>query len=122
MAQRYGVTVDGTKLGSRLIPVANGEYFCEPMSADHTKCVVEFVFYDSDGKTKVTPTGGTIKVYGRRGDNMEWEVMDAYIIDATSVYDPFLRLPNGYGEMLLGRVVLEDITGADFFSAEFWRS
>lgn len=119
---------------TKLIPIADGVHFTETMIKRGSDQFLEFqtgdfalCFYDADGVTPITPTGGTVQVAmsPMEGIWMAPGVGDP-IITASEVIVEAEGLatyvtPVFLGAAILGRITLAGITGATFVKAQFRR-
>jgi hypothetical protein len=120
---RYFVTSNGISNGDRMLPVGAGSVVYTSISmgdqTDRVDCYVEF--FDASGNP-VTPTGGTVHVYGLPMVNNWLEAAGSPINAAdagypASTYNP----PYMNGLVLFARVKFTDIVGAAFASVVFFK-
>lgn len=120
---RYYVTSNGISNGDRMLPVGVGSVVYTSITmgdqTDRVDCYVEF--FDTNG-VPVTPTSGTVHVYGLPMVNNGLEASGSPINAAdagypASTYEP----PYMNGLVLFGRVKFTDIVGAAFASVVFFK-
>lgn len=120
MAKReYFKTADG----SSLIPVADGDFYTDLMSASYEKAIqssIEF-YSDAAGTVKVTPTAGTVTVTGTPNDSSYYSIEDG-TFDAADAYLISRVKPNAIGCMTKAKITLSGVTGAAYVKAFMWRS
>ncbi len=104
--------------GDTLIPIADGDFFTDDVSIIFPNGACWIRFYDADGVTPITPTGGTIDFKGT-GIEDQYQASADGQIDATTVtitdatYIPTrFQLP-----VIKSKMTLAGITGASFVKA-----
>lgn len=105
--------------GIKVIPVADGEFFTQPYDAGLNRSHLYIEFYSDDsGDIPVTPTGGTIEVWGRPLKNNFIQALNSPIT-ATEVETPDSSYTPAImnGSVNQVKVVLSGVTGATHFSA-----
>ena len=122
MAYRYPYTTDGV---TQLIPVADGDYLTGMMEPDFTigNCFLQF--YDADGITPITPTGGTITFKAGGFEGQFLADSGAIVVDATAVVgtgDATYTPPTFDSIAITSKMTLSGITGASFVRAYIWRA
>lgn len=108
-----------------LIPVADGSFFTsDEMSLDFTDGACFLQFYDADGVTPITPTGGTIRFYSSLLDGQYLADDSDSTIDAVDVIGSgnATYIPATFASVVTkSKMVLSGITGASFVKAEHVR-
>jgi len=116
--------------GQELVPISDGIFETLDMTVNDrdlrfSNGTLIIVFYGADGETVVTPLTGTIEVTASpiEGQWLNPSCGDS-LIDATTVSAGLATysVPVFPGPIIKGRIDLQNITGADFFKAYFWRS
>lgn len=111
--------------GGEVLPTANGSFTTAPMAsnpAQNCQVYAEF-FSDAAGTIPVTPTAGTVSVYGSPMGNNYLAPSNAATITAanaatpTSTYTP----PAFVGRMVMGKITFAGVTGAAYARVTFWR-
>ena len=117
-----------TPSGAKEIPVTdtdgmaiNGTYLSEDMAEDFQQGAFFIAFYNSDGNI-ATPTGGTIEVQLSPIDG-QWHSLDRNgQIEATTVGELATYVIPAFCTLVRqGRMTLNDIQGAAYCKAFFWR-
>lgn len=121
MANQYQFKTD---LGDVYIPIADGEYEIQDMSASYSTGQCYLQFYDAQ-KSPVTPTAGTVtfKASPFAADQWLGSSNGSDTIDATAVEagESSYTTPKFSGCVISSKMTLADITGAVYVSAYHWR-
>ncbi len=107
-----------------ILPVDDGDYFTDRISADYGTGVCVLEFLDADGVTPVTPTGGTIVFLSSPIGNQYHEPSNGDgVIDATTVIAGLATyvMPEFNGPAIRSKMTLDRITGATYVRAYHWR-
>lgn len=109
--------------GSSLIPVADGDFYTDLMSADYSQAEQQDItFYsDAEGKIPVTATAGTVTVTGT-SDDFCYRTINQGVFDAADACLASRARPNAIGCMVRAKLSLSGVTGATYFSAVIWRA
>jgi hypothetical protein len=106
-----------------LLPVDDVTYFTDDMNGSYSTGIAVLEFFDADGVTVVTPTGGTV-TFSSAPIGEQWHepsngtgVIDATTVGLTSSY----VIPLFEGLSIKSRMVLSGVTGASFVRAYHWR-
>lgn len=119
MGQRYYFESDQ----ETLIPVSDGDYFTDRMSAGYGVGAIAVEFLDADGMTPVTPTGGTINFLSSPiGEQWHEPSNGNGVINALDVSPvPNYTMPTFNGPVIKSKMTLNGITGATYVRAYHWR-
>lgn len=115
-------------LGNEVFSTANGTYYSVPMNTSFSntrQLYIEF-YSDAAGTNAVTPTAGTVSVFGTPMGNAWLQPSTGATIDATQVTAGLpptfaaYTVPQIFGRMARGAIVLSGVTGAAYARAFFW--
>ena len=105
------------------IPITDGEYFTDDLSAVHSTGVFIVAFYDVNNEI-ITPSAGTVD-HAMSPVQGQWQESSSSPdpIDATTCGpDATYEVPTYLGPAIKGRIELAGIAGAEYCRAYFWRS
>jgi hypothetical protein len=115
-----------------LIPVADGSYYTGSMVIadkfiEHDRGDFAIVFFDEDGVTPITPTGGTVTplmavtehIYMQPGEGDLTIYAKECIVESDGI--ALYNVPTFAAGAKRGKVTFKGITGATFAQAEFRR-
>lgn len=107
--------------GSALIPIADGSHTTDTMSAEYGRGNCFLIFYDTDGVTPITPSGGTVTFKAAAIDG-QW--LDAGVGGAITASDVGTAYtPPSFDSMVVkSQMTLAGITGATYVRAFHWRA
>ena len=109
-----------TAEGDSLIPVADGVFVTDNISADNGRGNCFLAFYDTDGETLITPTAGTITFESAAIEGQWLDAGAGGSISAINVGTAYT--PPSFDSMVIkSRMTLSGITGASFVRAFHWR-
>jgi hypothetical protein len=109
--------------GTDLIPVADGDYFTNDISADFETGACYVRFYDADGVTVVTPSGGTILFQSTSLEDQYQSSADGTITATEVEITNSTYTPTRFQQSVIkSKMTLTGITGASFVRAHHLRS